>query len=460
MIAMVLPLLLAAAQQQRSSAPPATPAAPDLRPALTPSPSPAAARALTLAEAERSAREHQPQLFQARASTEAAGARADQASAPLLPQVAGSASYQRTTGNFVARPGTFPTNATGGAGATWKTSDYYAFGITASQLVWDFGETSGRWRSAQALARAQRDTERATEVQVLLTVRAAFFNARAQRDLVRVATETLANQEAHLRQVEGFVQAGTRPEVDLFQARTDRANAQVQVINAENAYAIARAQLNQAMGVSGATDYEVASDTLPSVEGEDAPVDALVPEAERNRPDLVSLEEQARAQELTSRALEGGYGPTLGVSTGLTDAGPTLRSTVWNWNATATLTWSLFQGGLTRAQVREARATASALRAQAEILRQQIRVDVDQARLAVRAAKGSLGAANEALTNARERLRQAERRYQLGVGSLIDLGDAQLAATAAAAQLVQAEFNLSTSRAQLLRALGREVPRG
>jgi outer membrane protein len=444
-----LAVLLAAAQPAVPLAPPPQGTAASGKPVLT------------LAEAERSARERQPQLQQARSLTGAASARADEARAPLLPQVVGSAAYQRSTSNFVARPGTLPGSISGsGRASSWATSDYYNFGLTASQLVYDFGQTGGRWRAAQASAGAQRQSEHGTELQVLLTVRSTFFNARAQRDLVVVARDTLANQEAHLRQVEGFVRAGTRPEIDLLQARTDRANAQVALINAENAYATARAQLNQAMGVTGSTDYEVASDTLPPVEGEDATVDALVPEAERNRPDLAALEEQARAQELTVGAVQGGYGPALGVSTGFTDAGPSLGSTVWNWNATATLTWNLFQGGLTRAQVEEARANTSAARAQAEVLRQQIRVDVDQARLAVLASKSSLGAANEALANAKERLRLAERRYQTGVGSLIDLGDAQVAETSAAAQLVQSEYNLSTARAQLVRALGREVPRG
>ena len=147
---------------------------------------------------------------------------------------------------------------------------------------------------------------------------------------------------------------------------------------------------------------------------------------------------------------------------GASDAGAPVTGPgmTWNWSAGATLTWNLFQGGLTRAQVREARANHSVARAQLDTLRLQIRVDVDQARLAVRAASASIGAANEAYVNGRERLRQAERRYQLGVGSLVEVGDAQVAASSAAAQLVQAEFVLSSSRAGLLRALGREVPRG
>ncbi|HYS82789.1 MAG TPA: TolC family protein [Anaeromyxobacteraceae bacterium] len=419
-----------------------------------------AAPVLTLADAERNAREHQPQLAQARFTADAASARADEARAPLLPQVSGTASYQRLTGNFAPRPGVLPSATTARTAASWATFDYFSFGLTASQLVYDFGQTSGRWRAAQASADAQRGSERATASQTLLTVRSAFFLAREQKALFEVARDTLKNLETHLAQVQAFVKMGTRPAVDLYQALADRANGRVQLINAENAYASSRAQLNQAMGVVGPTDYEVAGEVLPPVVGEDGGLEPLVSEAERNRPDLTALEQQARAQELTVGAAQGGYGPALGISTGFTDAGPPpLNATVWNWNATATLTWNIFQGGLTRATVSEARSNLSAARAQAEVLRQQIRVDVDQARLGVRAAQGSLGAADEVVVNARERLRLAERRYQEGVGTLVDLGDAQVALTTAAAQRAQADYNLSTSRAQLVRALGREVPR-
>jgi len=73
----------------------------------------------------------------------------------------------------------------------------------------------------------------------------------------------------------------------------------------------------------------------------------------------------------------------------------------------------------------------------------------------VRANKEAVLAADEAVTNAKERLRLAEGRYQAGVGSIIELGDAQVAATTAQAQKVQADYNVSTARAQLLNALGR-----
>jgi outer membrane protein len=84
-----------------------------------------------------------------------------------------------------------------------------------------------------------------------------------------------------------------------------------------------------------------------------------------------------------------------------------------------------------------------------------MRLEVDQARLAVRAAKAAIVASDEAVQNARERLKLAEGRYQTGVGNAIELGDAQLAMTSTQAQKVQAEYNLASARAALLKALGR-----
>jgi outer membrane protein len=396
---------------------------------------------LTLDQAVGFARQNQPQLRQARAGTEAAAARADEARSPLLPQVFGSASYTRSSQN-------------GRSALVAPSSETVAAGGTVSQLLWDFGQSPNRFRAARAGAEAQRETEQATGQQVVFGVRAAYFTARAAKDLVAVARETLSNQEAHLRQIQGFVEVGTRPEIDLAQARTDRANAQVQLINAENGYEVSKAQLNLAMGVEGTTGYDVADETLPPVEGEDGTTDQLLAEALQARPDVASLASQVRAQQATLSSVQGAYLPSLGVSTGLTDSG-TPSSTYWNWNATLTLSWNLFQGGLTRAQEQEASANLAGLDAQVAALRQQVRLEVDQARLAVRAAKAALEAAGEALANARERLRLAEGRYQTGAGSVIELGDAQVALTAAAAQRVQAQYSVSSARAQLLKALGR-----
>jgi outer membrane protein len=414
-----------------------------------------AARIVTLDQAVQTARERQPQLRQARANTEAAGARARQSFSPLLPQVTATAGYQRTTANAIERPG--GTSVTGvGAGSSWDTFNSFSDSIQASQLLFDFGVQTNRWRSAKALADAQAANEHATMLQVDYNVRAAYFDTRANQALVQVARENLANLQQHLQQTEGFVQAGTRAEIDLIQARADTANARVTLINAENAFQTSKLNLNAAMGVQEPTDYDVADVQQPPVTGEDTPLDPLLEEASKARPEVQSLEEQIRAEQLTVRAIQGQYGPAISATAGLQQGGTSLDKLGWNAAVGLSLTWNIFQGGLTKAQVSEAQANVMAAVAQLDLQRQQIRSDVDSARLAVRAAKESLSATKDALVNARERLRLAEERYAVGVGSAIELGDAQLALTQAAGQAVQADDRLSTARAQLLRALGRQ----
>lgn len=412
-------------------------------------------RVLTLAEALHTAEVNQPKLRQAKATTEASQARADEARAPLLPQVTGTASYQRTTANYASRPGALPSQLSTGTSTSIDTFNYFNFGVVLTQLVYDFGQTWGRWRATQATIEAQAAAEKDTWRLVAAQVRTAYFTARAQKALVEVARETLENQQRHLRQVEGFVTVGNRPEIDLYQSRADVANARLQTINAESGYATALAQLQQTIGLDGPVDYDVANEMLPPVTEEDATIDAMLPEALRARPDMISLEKSIRAQELAVRAQKGAYGPSISVSTGVTEAGSQIDDMAWNWNATANLNYPLFQGLLVPAQVREQQANLRSLRAQLDGLKQQVRFDLEQARLGVRGAREALVAANEVLVNARQRLHLAEGRYTAGVGNIIELDDAQLAVTSAAAQRVQAEYSLSTARAALLRALGR-----
>ncbi len=417
----------------------------------------AAARVLTLADALHLANINQPVIRQAHATTAAQAARVDELRAPILPQLTGTASYQRTTANFVFRPGATPTTASmmANTSSTFNTFNFWNFGLTLTQFIWDFGQTTERWNSSKQTLKAQEETERNTRLTIEAQVRTAYFTARANKALVDVARETLANQEKHLGQIEGFVKVGTRPEIDLAQAKTDRANAAVQVITAENGYETAKAQLNQAMGLEQSTDYDVADENMEAVTDEDAGIDKLLEDAIKTRPDLISLEYQIRAQKMIVRSVQGAYGPSIGASMTLNDAGTDITQMGWNWNAQITLTWPLFQGLLTWSQVKEQKAILEQVTAQRDAVRQQVRLDVETARLAVRAAKAAIGASAEALINARERLRLAEGRYAAGVGSVIELSDAQVALTTAAAQKVGADYNLASARALLLKALGK-----
>src|SRR2546423_356451 len=107
-----------------------------------------APRVLTLEEALRIARERQPQIRQARYLTEAAYARADQARSGLLPQVSATAGYKKTT----VRPGSVPdATSTDGTGSSRGFFNSFNGSLSVDQLIWDFGQTYGRYKAARLL---------------------------------------------------------------------------------------------------------------------------------------------------------------------------------------------------------------------------------------------------------------------------------------------------------------------
>lgn len=431
-------------------------------------------RSLTLGQAETTALANQPTLTQAHGLLEAAEGRVEESRAGYLPQVTLNGTYERTTGNFAPRPGALPacvstggTAGTGGTACTSTTSsttqtpvswdpkyNYFLFGATATQLIYDFGQTSGRWRSAGASRDAAADNTRTAEVQTLFNVRRAYFQVRAQHDLVAVAEESVRNQEKHVEQTRAFVKAGIQPDINLATVRTALANAKVQLVTAQNNFEVSEAQLAQAMGVPVEGRFAITDEEMPPIPGEDGPSGPLAERALHARPEVANLADQRRAQELTVGAVRGAYGPSLGAIANVSDNGTAIDGLVPNWYAGLTLSWALLQGGLTRGQLREAKGTLENLAGQEAALRLQIQVDVEQGRLAVQAAKATIGAAAEAVVNAREQLTLAEGRYAHGLGSAVELSDAQVAHTTAEAQRVQAEFNLAAARAQLLGALG------
>jgi outer membrane protein len=428
-------------------------------PSLTGTP---ATAILRLADAIEIGLKNQPTVKQAHAQTMAAQARADQAGAPLLPQLTLAASYQRRYGSAITTtgvaaggittPGGVPTNV---ASTTDKSGiDVFTVGGSATQLIWDFNQVRGRARAADRLAMSAEEQERVAAYVTAANIRRNFFFAREQKALIRVASDTRDNVQHHLEQTRGFVNVGLQPDIALARAETDLANADVALVNAENNYAIARASLASSIGDPAAAALEIADDEIDAVEGEELPAETLVARAITGRPEVRALDRQKESLDLTIRALRGGYGPSLTASAGASESGTALDRLGPAWNVGVSLAWPVFQGGLTRAQVSEAEATAMATLAQLEAQRLQIRVDVQQAALSLRAAKLSQAATQRAIVSARDQLRLAQGRFAQGVGNAIELGDAQVAMTNAETQLVQARFNLSTARANLLAAMG------
>lgn len=417
---------------------------------------------LTLAAAEERAVKHQPALIQADQAAAASEARGVEARATLLPQVTATAGYRRGTGNRNLRVGLVPTYAaTGTGGQSSQIFDYLSTNVTATQLLYDFGQSTGAWRAARAHAAAARDEVRATVGEILLNVRLAFINARIQEGILAVARENLSNRRRHLDQIQGFVGAQVRPPIDLAQARADVGNAELRLLSAENERALADADLAQAMGDTTGRAYALAEDDVPSVADEEASQEQLLCQATRQRADLSALDRQLFADQQSLSAARGSFGPKVYLSASVTDSGPLWtpgpfdgRNLRWNYYALLSVSWPIFEGLRSQGLVNEMKAAMGQTVASRSQLLLTAGVEIERARRTIATAKEAIRVSDMAVESARERLNLAEGRYRAGAGTVLELADAQLGLVAAEVAQVQTHFALSVARARLLHALG------
>ncbi|MFL5263548.1 MAG: TolC family protein [Anaeromyxobacteraceae bacterium] len=412
-----------------------------------PAPAPPSGPVLTLDDALQRARAH-PRVAQTSAAAAQASARSREAFAGFLPAGTASASYGKTSsgrsGSDVLTPG--GTTVPGGSGV----QDLYSATLNLDAPIWDFGRTLESVRAARASEQASRADLGAARDEQQFQVRQAYYAALASGALVAVADDTIVQMERHLAFAQASLEVGRRTRFDVTRAEVDLANARIQKIQADNGLANARAALAGAIG-EDLGDSRLAEPAAP--EEPDPDPRAAVARALRARPELAALDRRIAAAESAASAARDAWYPTLGASGQLGWRGSDLPLSR-TWQVLGTLTWPFLNGGADVARAAEASAAADAARATlaAEVL--QVKVEVEQAALAVGEARARRDVSKVLVAQATENLELAEGRYQAGVGSIVDLVDAQAALTSARAQRIRSGYDLATARARLVRTLG------
>ncbi len=400
---------------------------------------PPADKPLPLDEAVAIALERQPQILATLSQFEAAQARVTQALSPLLPQMILLYNQRRNQGFSSSGRGSF-------------LATTYLLQQTATQKIFDFGKTWAAVDAAKFNAVASKEVVEGTRNQIVFNVKQSYFTLLLSQRLVTVSQEALGRAELNLRSAQGFFQVGTRPKSDVTRAEVDVANAQVSLIRANNAVQVSRVALNTAMGIT--PDRPTQVQDILAFEPVTVDPTALAAEALKNRPEVRQAAAQIQSAEATTRQMFRQFFPDLNAnaSYGYSNSEFPLRDI---WELGFTFSWTWFEGFANVGRLKEARANLEAAKANAATVELTVRQDVEQSYLDVVAAQEAIRAAAKAVESAQENFRLAQGRFDAGVGTIIELTDAQFSLTQAQATEVQALAAYRIARASLERALGR-----
>jgi outer membrane protein len=411
----------------------------------TPPPATAPARVLTLAEAESTALSHEPRLAAAQLRADAGRQLVAEARAAYLPTVVGN-----VTGALTGETG-MATAA--GALTTSSLSDRFAVGGSLLQLITDFGRTSSLVSGAHFEHVAAEQRAELTRAQVILQLHEAYYGVLSAEAVLRAAQQALTNRRLTARQVTVLAQSRLKSTVDVGFANVLASEAELAVVRAGSTVERARAQLAAAMGLTSAVTDSLADEALPPPLPRDA--DTLIASALTARPDLQVLDAEHRAATaLASADAKLGW-PTLNLM-GATGAIPYHDRTLHDGYAAIgfNLNVPLFTGGLLHARAVDARLQAAATGKDLDALRVRVTADVRVAFSDATDAYRSLDVTARLVAQTTDALRLAQTRYDNGLGSIVELNEAQLNETSAEITAADAKYTYLARRADLDYAVG------
>ncbi|MBK1679250.1 TolC family protein [Rhodocyclus tenuis] len=401
---------------------------------------PTAEHALSLVNVVDEALCHNPQTREAWANARWRAAQVGVAQAAWLPTLAATLSTSRI------RPDT-----------SLAREDYnqQKSALTLSWLLWDFGGRSATLESARQLLAAASETQSSTLQSVFLAAVQAFYQVHANTAALAATRESERAAGESLRAAEARYRVGTGTPADRLQAQTAYSQATLARISAEGSLQTAYGTLANVIGrdAQRAAPLAPVLDPAPDARFE-RDVGALIDEARRQRPDLRASEAQLASAEADIAAARAAGLPTLSLVAAANNTDSSLGSTTRDGSLGVRVDIPVFSGFATHYRVRSAEEQRAIKAAQLEKTRLQVSLDVWNAYQNLVTATQSVKSAADLLASAEQSARVARGRYEAGVGTLIELLNAQSALASARLQDVQAKFAWRTGRATLAQAIG------
>jgi len=330
------------------------------------------------------------------------------------------------------------------------TFEVYRFSF--NQLLWDFGKTPSLVAGSKAGYKQSLEDYSNSRQQVVLTARTAYFSYLAARRAIKVAQENVRQNQELLKQALAFYDVGLRAKIDVTFAESNLANAETELIRAKNLAAVSQVELMTALGLKtwlyrGVEDVLEVTPTRQSLE-------ELKAKALQQRPDLKRTVYQQQQDEANIRAAKADFLPSFSSFAAWGTEG-SRHELEEEWWIGAAVNVPIFEGLSKYHNLKQAKAQLRSTQANTESVTLTVIQEVESRYQDLESAWEVIKSRTKAREAASENLRLAWGRYRAGVGSIIEVTDAQVRFAQADLELVRALFDYRVVEARLDKAVGK-----
>jgi outer membrane protein TolC len=329
---------------------------------------------------------------------------------------------------------------------------YFDARAAATQTLVDWKSINASRAASQSVRSAEYTFQDARDLVVLA---AGYVYLQAIADEARIATDEAQVQSAQALydQANDQVKAGTAADIDALRTKVELQTRQQQLIQAKNDFAIQKLVVARVIGLPPGQEFDL-TDKSPYQPFESITVDEALQRAYSSRADYRAAQSDVRAAELSRKAAQAGYLPSLafGADYGTGGAHPSNATTVYD--VRGTLSIPIFTGGSVHGDIQQADARLERSREQLDNLRAQIESDVRTALLNLQSTAELVNVARSNIDLADQTLAQSNDRFRAGVTDTVEVVQSQEAVASAHEQYISSLYNYNFAKFSLIRALG------
>jgi outer membrane protein len=370
----------------------------------------------------------------------------DKAMAALLPRLTAFSGYTRYSNDKYS--------STGISSIVVQPVDALSWGLRLDQSISIGRREVTALRISKEGAEKSRHDLRAIKETYILSVANAYYEVLRAMKAVEIARANLQRLTKHRDAASIRLKVGEVTKTDLLRAEAELSGAQADLVRSENSLRLARAVLARIVGLDG--DFGIKTEE----KGEEIEITDLVRLKEiafSERPELRSADLQKKISEEQIRYAKGAFWPTVSIE-GVylrreedPESAFLIKETLYGG---IRLNLPIFEGGLRRAEVREAEARYRQATLLYEDIKKTISIEVEEAFLDLQTQKGVLKSLEDQLRFARDNFNSISRQYEFGLANSIDVIDANTLLLTSERQLMNARYNYELSEVRLKKAAG------
>lgn len=329
----------------------------------------------------------------------------------------------------------------------------HANSLTASLPIFTGGKLSGTIKQAKANYQYNEVGVQRTYNEMRSTVTDGYFKMLQADNMQKLSAESVTRLEDHLKNVQAQYDVGVVAKVDVLRSQVELANAKQTLIQTENSYQVAEANMNKIVGLPMDTTLKL--DNLLVYNAYDQNMDDCLAYAAEHRPELMQAKYGVDAAKGALMVARSGHMPQVAAS-----ATQQWSDSNWpgdedgKWGVGVNVSLNVFDTGVTLSKIHGAEADLKKAEETYRNTVDSVNLDVRSNYLGLREAEKRISTTKLAVEQADEDYRIAQLRYMSGVGTNTDVLDAQVALTQAKTNYTQALYDYNTSKTALETSIG------